>query len=73
LQDGTTREATVLGKDDATDIAVIKIDASYLGVATADSAAGGATVSSVAGGGPASAAGLHARHPASAELRLAAP
>jgi putative serine protease PepD len=30
LQDGTTRDATVLGKDDATDIAVLKIDASGL-------------------------------------------
>jgi len=30
LQDGTTRTATVLGKDDATDIAVLKIDASGL-------------------------------------------
>jgi putative serine protease PepD len=30
LQDGTTRKATVLGKDDATDIAVIKIDPSGL-------------------------------------------
>lgn len=30
LQDGTTRAATVLGKDDATDIAVLKIDASGL-------------------------------------------
>jgi putative serine protease PepD len=30
LQDGTTRTATVLGKDDATDVAVIKIDPSGL-------------------------------------------
>ena len=30
FQDGTTRKATVLGKDDATDIAVIKIDPSGL-------------------------------------------
>jgi putative serine protease PepD len=30
LQDGTTRSATVVGKDDATDIAVLKIDASGL-------------------------------------------
>ena len=30
LQDGTTRTATVLGKDDATDIAVLKVDASGL-------------------------------------------
>ena len=30
LQDGTTREATVVGKDDATDVAVLKIDASGL-------------------------------------------
>jgi len=30
LEDGTTRKATVLGKDDATDVAVIKIDASGL-------------------------------------------
>jgi putative serine protease PepD len=30
LQDGTTRKATVLGKDDATDIAVVRIDPSGL-------------------------------------------
>jgi putative serine protease PepD len=30
FEDGTTRQATVLGKDDATDVAVIKIDASGL-------------------------------------------
>ena len=30
LQDGTTRKATVLGKDDATDVAVIRIDPSGL-------------------------------------------
>ena len=30
FEDGTTRKATVLGKDDATDIAVIKVDASGL-------------------------------------------
>ncbi len=30
LQDGTTRRATVLGKDDATDVAVIRIDPSGL-------------------------------------------
>jgi putative serine protease PepD len=30
LRDGTTRKATVLGKDDATDVAVIKIDPSGL-------------------------------------------
>jgi putative serine protease PepD len=30
LQDGTTRKATVLGKDDATDVAVLKIDPSGL-------------------------------------------
>jgi putative serine protease PepD len=30
LQDGTTRKATLLGKDDATDVAVLKIDASGL-------------------------------------------
>ena len=30
LADGTTRTATVLGKDDATDVAVLKIDPSGL-------------------------------------------
>ena len=38
-QDGTTRTATVLGKDDATDIAVLKIDASGLKLTRSRSAA----------------------------------